>query len=45
MDKNKRIEAIERELWLMEFIDRWRPADHAKYDELKKELQELKNNA
>ena len=42
MKKNERIEAIERELWLMEFIDRWRPADWARANELKKELAELK---
>lgn len=42
---NERIEAIEKELWLMDFIDKWRPADHAKANQLKKELYELKNNA
>ena len=42
---NERIEAIEKELWLMDFIDKWRPVDHERANRLKKELRELKNNA
>ena len=38
----ERIEVIERELYLMEYIDRWRAADYAREAELKKELRELK---
>lgn len=39
-----RIEAIERELWLMEFADRWTPADWAHRAELQRELENLRNN-
>lgn len=39
-----RIEAIERELWLMEFADRWTAADWARRAELQRELAELQNN-
>ena len=45
MATNDKIKVIERELWLMEFIDRWRPADYERANRLKKELRELKNNA
>lgn len=41
----ERIERIERELWLMEFKDRWTPADWARRNELNIELNKLKNNA
>lgn len=40
-----RIEAIERELWLMEFADRWTTADWARRADLQRELAELRNNA
>lgn len=43
-ERNARIEAIERELWLMEFADRWTPADWARRAELQRELEELRNN-
>ena len=45
MATNEKIKAIEKELWLMEFIDRWRPADYERANQLRKELRELKNNA
>lgn len=41
----ERIEAIEKELWLMEYKDHWTPADWNRRTELNKELAELKNNA
>ena len=41
--KEQRIEAIERELWLMEYKDHWTPADWAERAKLNKELMELKN--
>lgn len=40
-----RIEQIERELWLMEFKDRWTRADWAKAQALEMELYNLKKNA
>lgn len=45
MAKNikERIEAIERELWLMEFKDHWDNKDWARRAELNRELNELKN--
>ena len=43
-ERNARIEAIERELWLMEFADHWTPADWARRAELNRELNELRNN-
>lgn len=43
-ERNARIEAIERELWLMEFADRWTAADWARRNELNRELNELRNN-
>ena len=43
-ERNARIEAIERELWLMEFADRWTPADWTRRAELQRELTELLNN-
>lgn len=36
-----RIEEIKRELFLMEFIDRWTANDKAHYNELVAELAEL----
>ena len=36
-----RIEEIKRELFLMEFIDRWTAKDKARYNELVTELAEL----
>ena len=39
-----RIEAIERELWLMEFADRWTTADWNRRVELQRELADLLNN-
>ena len=39
----ERIEAIERELWLMEFKDHWTRADWDYVAELNRELLELKN--
>ena len=43
MKENKinRIEEIKRELFLMEFIDRWTAKDKARYHELVTELAEL----
>lgn len=43
-ERNARIEAIERELWLMEFADRWTTADWNRRNELNRELNELRNN-
>ena len=43
-ERNARIEAIERELWLMEFKDHWTPADWARRAELNRELDELRKN-
>lgn len=43
-ERNARIEAIERELWLMEYKDHWTERDWAHRAELQKELRELKNN-
>ena len=43
-NNTNRIEAIERELWLMEYKDHLTPADWARRDELNKELATLKNN-
>lgn len=40
-----RINAIERELWLMEYKDHWTNADWQRRNELNKELAKLKNNA
>ena len=40
--KTARIEAIEKELWLMEFKDHWTPADWTRRAELNRELAELK---
>ena len=40
--KEQRIEAIERELWLMEFKDHWDNEDWARRDELNTELAQLK---
>lgn len=42
MAKNERINAIEKELWLMEFKDRWTTADWNRRAELNRELNELK---
>jgi uncharacterized protein YpiB (UPF0302 family) len=39
----ERIEAIERELWLMEFKDHWDRKDWERRAELNKELNELRN--
>ena len=43
MKENKinRIEEIKRELFLMEFIDRWTAKDKARYNALVGELAEL----
>lgn len=43
MTTTERIEAIERELWLMEFKDHWTPADWERRAELNRELNELRN--
>ena len=43
-EKTLKIEQIENELWLMEFADRWTPADWAHRAELQRELEELRNN-
>ena len=43
-EKILKIEQIENELWLMEFADRWTPADWAHREELQRELEELRNN-
>ena len=40
--KEQRIEAIERELWLMEFKDHWDNEDWVRRDELNTELAQLK---
>ena len=40
--KEQRIEAIERELWLMEFKDHWDSKDWARRSELNAELARLK---
>lgn len=40
--KEQRIEVIERELWLMEFKDRWDSKDWARRAELNAELAQLK---
>ena len=40
--KEQRIEAIERELWLMEFKDHWDGKDWARRAELNAELAQLK---
>ena len=40
--KEQRIEAIERELWLMEYKDRWTAKDWARREELNSELAQLK---
>jgi hypothetical protein len=40
--KEQRIEAIERELWLMEFKDHWDSKDWARRAELNAELARLK---
>lgn len=40
--KEQRIEAIEKELWLMEFKDRWDSSDWARRTELNAELAKLK---
>ena len=42
MDKNKRIEEIERELWIMEFKDHWTAKDWAERAALNAELAQLK---
>ena len=42
INKNERIEAIERALWLMEFKDHWDNKDWAERAELNRELEELK---
>lgn len=44
MTKNihERINAIEKELWLMEFKDHWTSADWNKRAELNRELAKLK---
>lgn len=42
MDKNKRIEQIERELWLMEFKDHWTAKDWAERAALNAELAQLR---
>lgn len=42
--KEQRIEAIERELWLMEFKDHWDNKDWARRSELNAELATLKNS-
>lgn len=41
-NNTNRIEAIERELWLMEYKDHWTPADWAHRAELNRELAQLK---
>ena len=41
-ENQKRIEAIEKELWLMEFKDHWTAADHAKDTALRIELAQLR---
>jgi predicted DNA-binding transcriptional regulator len=43
-ERTLRIEEIERELWLMEFADRWTLADWAHRAELQRELENLRNN-
>lgn len=40
----ERIEAIEKELWIMEFKDHWTADDWAKRARLNAELAKLKNN-
>ena len=45
MTTNERIEAINKELWLMEFKDHWTRADWAKVQALEMELYNLKKNA
>ena len=40
---NERIEAIERELWLMEYKEHWTAEDWNRRAELNAELNELKN--
>lgn len=39
---NERIEAIERELFIMEFKEHWDAKDWARRDELNRELARLK---
>ena len=41
--KENRIEAIERELWLMEFKEHWTSKDWARRAELNAELNTLRN--
>lgn len=41
-ERNARIEAIERELWLMEFKEHWTNEDWARRAELNRELAELR---
>ena len=41
-ERNARIEAIERELWLMELKDHWDSKDWARRAELNAELARLK---
>ena len=45
INKNERIEAIEKELWLMEFKDHWDRKDWTRRNELHRELAELKKGA
>ncbi len=40
--KEQRIEAIERELWMMEFKEHWTAKDWARRTELNVELAQLK---
>ena len=42
--KEIRIEAIERELWLMEFKEHWTPKDRARLSELNAEHNPLRNS-
>lgn len=41
--KEQRIEAIEKELWLMEFKDHWNSKDWARWSKLNAELNTLRN--
>ena len=42
MTKEERIAQIEKDLWLMEFIDHWTAKDWAERAELNRELAKLK---
>ena len=43
MANTERIEAVERELWLMEYKDHWTTEDWNRRADLLRELAELKN--